>query len=51
MPQPTTQRQDVQQIRETYEEYRVGTTDVGMISDPENEYAWIQSDVVQPIVA
>lgn len=51
MPQPTRYRQEEQQIRETYEEYRVGATDVGMISDPENEYAWIQSDIVQPIVA
>ncbi|WP_247003278.1 hypothetical protein [Halosolutus gelatinilyticus] len=32
-------------IREVYEEYDVGSTRVGMIVDPKNEHAWIQSDV------
>lgn len=37
------------EIRETYEQYEVGDSVVGMIADPENEYAWIQSDVTMPI--
>jgi hypothetical protein len=37
------------QIRETYEEYAVGESRVGVISDPENEYAWIWSDQVRPL--
>lgn len=36
-------------IRETYEEYDVGESRVGVISDPENEYAWIWSDGVRPL--
>lgn len=32
-------------IRATYEEYDLRGTRVGMIADPENEHAWIQSDV------
>lgn len=51
MPQPTRHSEVDEQIRETYEEYRLGSTRVAMIADPENEYAWIQSDLVQAIVA
>ncbi|MFB6141370.1 MAG: hypothetical protein ABEJ26_13165 [Halosimplex sp.] len=36
-------------IRETYEEYDVGDTRLAMIADPENEHAWIQSDLTEPI--
>ncbi|QPV64909.1 hypothetical protein I7X12_10000 [Halosimplex litoreum] len=36
-------------IRETYEEYDVGDTRLAMIADPENEHAWIQSDVTEQI--
>ena len=36
-------------IRETYEEYDVGDTRLAMIADPENEHAWIQSDLTDPI--
>ena len=32
------------EIREIYEEYTLEETRVAMISDPENEYAWIQSN-------
>lgn len=36
-------------IRETYEEYDIGETRLAMIADPENEHAWIQSDLTEPI--
>jgi len=36
-------------IRETYEEYDVGDARLAMIADPENEHAWIQSDLTEPI--
>ncbi|WP_187432856.1 hypothetical protein [Natronococcus pandeyae] len=36
-------------IRETYEEYDVGSSTVGMITDPENVHAWILSNATQPI--
>lgn len=36
-------------VRETYEEYDVGDTRLAMIADPENEHAWIQSDLTEPI--
>lgn len=36
-------------IRETYEEYDLGTSRVAMIIDPQNEQAWIKSDVAEPI--
>jgi len=32
-------------VRATYEEYDLRGTHVAMIADPENEHAWIQSDV------
>jgi len=32
-------------VRATYEEYDLDDTRVGMIADPENEHAWVQSDV------
>lgn len=34
------------EIREEYDEYEVGESRVGVISDPENEHAWIWSDTV-----
>ncbi|MFB6087449.1 MAG: hypothetical protein ABEJ85_02920 [Haloarculaceae archaeon] len=37
------------EIRETYEEYALGDTRVGLIADPENASAWIQSDRTQTI--
>lgn len=37
-------------IRETYEEFAVGDATVGMIADPENGNAWIQSTVVEQVV-
>lgn len=37
-------------IRETYEEYDLGGTRVAMIADPENEHAWIQSDLTWRVV-
>lgn len=36
-------------IRETYEEYDLDAATVAMIADPENEHAWIQSDVTRRI--
>ena len=36
-------------VRATYEEYDLRGTRVGMIADPENEHAWIQSDVTVAI--
>jgi hypothetical protein len=38
-----------QRSRDTYEEYDIGSTTVAMISDSENEHAWIQSDVLSPV--
>lgn len=43
---PGTARTD---IRETYEEYNVGTTRVATIADPENTAAWIQSTVTTEV--
>ena len=40
---------DDRTIRETYEEYDVGSSTVGMITDPENVHAWILSNATQPI--
>lgn len=37
-------------IRETYEEYDLGTARIAMIADPDNDEAWIQSDVTEPVV-
>jgi len=36
-------------IRESYEEYDIGDTRLAMIVDPENEHAWVQSDLTEPI--
>lgn len=44
MTQSGTQRTQDQQIRATYEEYKIVDTNLALISDPENESAWIQSD-------
>lgn len=37
------------EVRETYEEYELTDTMVGLIADPENEYSWIQSDTVHSL--
>ncbi|WP_248518071.1 hypothetical protein [Salinarchaeum laminariae] len=34
------------EIREEYDEYDVGESSIGVISDPVNEHAWIWSDTV-----
>lgn len=39
------------EIREQYNEFRVGESVVAVISDPENSHAWIQCDVQAPIQA
>lgn len=39
------------EIRAIYEEYTLEETSVAMITDPENEYAWIQSSYTMPIEA
>jgi hypothetical protein len=36
-------------IRETYEEFTVGSERVAVIGDPENAHAWLQSTVTEPI--
>ena len=36
-------------IRETYEEYAVGSSRVSTISDPANTRAWIRSTLTLPI--
>lgn len=38
------------EIRETYQEYSVGSRRVATISDPENASAWIQSTVTAEVV-
>jgi hypothetical protein len=38
-----------QRIGDTYEEYELGSVTVAMISDSENEHAWIQSNVTCPV--
>lgn len=38
------------EIRETYQEYSVGSRRVATISDPENAAAWIQSTETQKVV-
>jgi len=43
------ERERDESIRATYEEYDVGDTRLAMIADPENEHAWIQSDVTEDI--
>jgi hypothetical protein len=47
MPEPVGDHDD--QIRETFEEYEVGDARLAMIADPENEHAWIQSDVTASV--
>lgn len=44
---PSSSRTD---IRETYQEYNVGSRRVATISDPENAAAWIQSTVTEEVV-
>jgi hypothetical protein len=36
-------------VRASYEEYDLQGTRVAMIADPENEHAWIQSDVTAAV--
>lgn len=36
-------------VRATYEEFQIGSETIAMISDQENDRAWIQSDSTQPI--
>ncbi|SDE90898.1 hypothetical protein [Halorientalis regularis] len=38
-----------QRMGDTYEEYELGSVTVAMISDSENEHAWIQSDRTCPV--
>lgn len=49
MTTSTTGKADGDRIRETYDEFTVGTSTVGMISDPLNEHAWIQSTVTEQV--
>lgn len=46
-PEPAAETDE--QVRETYEEYTIGETRLALIADPENEHAWIQSDVTDDI--
>lgn len=41
--QPPISLPDVR-VRAAYEEYDLDDVRVGMIADPENEHAWVQSD-------
>lgn len=41
---------DTPVIRATYEEYDLDGTRVGVIADPENGHAWIQSTVSVEVV-
>lgn len=45
----TAETLEYDQIRDTFEEFLVGGTRVGMIADPLNEHAWIHSTVTEPI--
>ncbi|WP_201287794.1 hypothetical protein [Salinirussus salinus] len=36
-------------VRETYEEFELRDTTVAMVSDPHNEYAWVQSSLTVPV--
>ncbi len=45
----TADNRDGDQIREEYDEFTVGSSTVGMISDPLNEHAWIQSTETQRV--
>lgn len=38
-------------VRETYEEFDVDDGHVALLSDPENPYAWIESDLTVPVDA
>lgn len=37
------------EIRATYDEFRVGQTTVVMFNDPMHTNAWVQSDVTMPV--
>lgn len=37
-------------LRETYEEFTVGDATVAMIADPQDQNAWIQSNVTTQVV-
>lgn len=47
----TTEELSEERIRDTYEEFLVGGTRVGMIADPLNEHAWIHSTVTEAVRA
>jgi hypothetical protein len=49
MSSSTTDNRDTERIRAEYDEFTVGSSTVGMISDPLNEHAWIQSTVTAEI--
>lgn len=40
-----------ERVRETYEEFDAGGRRIALVSDPENEYAWIESDRTVPVEA
>ena len=40
---------DTPPIRATYEEYDLDGIRVGVLADPENGHAWIQSTVITPV--
>lgn len=44
------QRTTDRSVRERYEEFDVGASRVAIISDPENESAWVLSDTTLDIV-
>lgn len=37
------------EAREQFEEFTIGSSTYAMISDAENEHAWIQSNVTMPV--
>jgi hypothetical protein len=45
----TTESSEESEIREEYDEFSVGSATVGMISDPLNEHAWIQSTMTTTV--
>lgn len=49
MREPTPRQGSEPEIGERYDEYDVGETVVGVISDPENEHAWVGSNAVEPL--
>lgn len=41
---------DLPEIRATYEEFDLDGATVAMIADPENDGAWLQSNVVRDVL-